>query len=75
MAKFTSVEDLQLLIEELTKERPNQVRVKKLMQANGIPYSPDSIQQMSTVLTLMSHLSPGIQKPTPNRLKEKESEI
>jgi hypothetical protein len=72
MAKMTSCETLQPLIEELTKERPNQARVKKLMQANGIAYSPDSIQQLSTVLTLMSQMSPGIQKP---KSKEKVSEI
>lgn len=72
MAKFTSVEDLQILIEELTKSRPNQERVKKLMQANGLSYTSDSIQQMTSVLTLMSQMSPGIQKP---KSTEKVSEI
>lgn len=72
MAKTITFEDLQSLIEELTKLKPNQTRVKKLMQANGLDYTSDSIQQMSTVLTLMSQISPGIQKP---KSKEKVSEV
>jgi len=72
MAKSISFESLQSLIEELTKVKPNQARVKKLMQANGLEYTSDSIQQMSLVLTLMSHTSPGIQKP---KSKEKVSEV
>lgn len=72
MAKSISFESLQSLIEELTKTKPNQARVKKLMQANGLVYNPDSIQQMSSVLSLMSQISPGIQK---TKIKEKVSEV
>jgi hypothetical protein len=72
MAKSVSFEALQGLIEELTKERPNQARVKKGMVENGLDYSPDPIQQMSTVLTLMSQISPDIRKL---KSKEKVSEV
>lgn len=72
MAKSVSFETLQILIEELTKERPNQARVKKGMLENGLNYTPDPIQQMSSVLALMSQISPDIRK---QKSKEKVSEI
>ena len=72
MAKTTSVEALKVLIEELTKDRPNQAKVKKSMLENGLNYTSDPIQQMSLVLSLMSQISPDIRK---SKLKEKVSEI
>ncbi len=59
MAKLESFETLQLLIEELTKDKPNQPRVRKLMLDSGLEYTSDAIQQMSTVLVLMSKMSPA----------------
>jgi hypothetical protein len=72
MAKTVSVEALQSLIEELTKDRPNQARVKKGMFENGLEYTADPIQQMSVVLALMSQVSPDIRKA---KLKEKVTEL
>jgi hypothetical protein len=72
MAKTHSFETLQVLIEELTKDKPSQTRVRKLMQQNGLEYTPDSIQQMSSVLVLMSKMSPDVRK---NKHKEKVSEL
>lgn len=72
MAKIVSIESLKTLTDELTKNKPNQALIKKLMLANGLNYTPDSIQQMTAVLSLMSHVSPGIQKP---KSKEKVSEV
>ncbi len=68
-----SFETLTSLIEELTKDKPNQSRVKKLMQENGIEYTNDSIAQMNTVLGLMSHIQ---LEPTKKRKsKEKAPEL
>ncbi len=72
MSKTIDVENLQLLIEELTKTKPNQTKVKKLMTDHGLSYTPDAIQQMSTVLMLMSAQSPDIRKAKP---KEKVTEV
>lgn len=72
MAKSVSFEALQLLIQELTKDRPNQARVKKAMLENGLSYTPDPIQQMSSVLALMSQISPDIRKQKSN---EEVSEV
>lgn len=72
MVKGVSFETLQVLIEELTKDRPNQARVKKGMLENGLNYTSDPIQQMSSVLALMSQISPDIRK---QKSKEKASEI
>lgn len=72
MAKTVSVEALKGLIEELTKDRPNQSRVKKGMVENGLQYTADPIQQMSAVLTLMSQVSPDIRKA---KSKERVSEL
>lgn len=74
MAKSVSFEILQTLIEELSKERPNQTRVKKGMLENGLDYTSDPIQQMSAVLTLMSQISPDIRKSN-SKSKEKVSEV
>jgi hypothetical protein len=45
--------DLQELIDELMKDRPNQALVRKMMLVQGIPYSTDLRTQMGTVLSLM----------------------
>ena len=57
MARTVSFESLQNLIDELTKGKPSQAKVRRLMQENGLDYTTDSIQQMSSVLTLMSQLT------------------
>lgn len=67
-----SFEALEGLIGELTKDKPSQGKVRKLMLQNGLEYTPDSIQQMSAVLTLMSKMSPEARKP---KTKEKVSEV
>ena len=76
MVKMKSFETLQLLIEELSKGKPNQTRVRKLMLESGLEYTPDSIQQMSTVLVLMSKLSPTEKRAakTPGKFNEKFKE-
>lgn len=72
MAKTVSFETLTSLITELTKDKPNQIRVKKLMQENGLEYTNDSIQQMSTVLGLMSNIPVELKK---RKAKEKAPEL
>ncbi|MGE0631698.1 MAG: hypothetical protein AB7O96_04785 [Pseudobdellovibrionaceae bacterium] len=46
--------DLQVLVDELTKNEPNKAKIKKLMIACGLPYSTDPIHQLSTVLNSVS---------------------
>ncbi len=72
MAKNVSFETLKSLITELTKDKPSQVRVKKLMQENGLEYTNDSIQQMSSVLALMSQFPVEVKK---RKTKEKAPEL
>lgn len=72
MARQVSVEALKSLIQELTKEKPSQTRVKKLMQENGLEYTNDSIQQMSSVLSLMSNFPVETKK---RKTKEKAPEL
>ena len=55
-----SVESLEPLIAELTKEKPNTTRVKKLMLDHGLEYTNDPIQQMSCVLDIMSDVAPAM---------------
>jgi hypothetical protein len=45
--------EIETLIDELMKERPNQALVRKIMVEQGIPYSTDPRTQMGTVLSLM----------------------
>jgi hypothetical protein len=75
MAKQVSFEALTSLIQELTKDKPSQARVKKLMQENGLEYTNDSIQQMSTVLGMMSNLPVEVKKRKAKETKEKAPEL
>lgn len=45
--------DLESLIVELLKERPNKEKIKELMNKSGLKYSVDPIEQMSSVLNMM----------------------
>lgn len=49
-----NLQTLESLIQELTKESPSTLKVKKMMLEQGLPFSQDPIQQMSTVLTVMN---------------------
>lgn len=49
-----SVENLDSLIEELTKNKPDQKKIKLMMEQVGLKYSSDSIEQMNMVLQFMS---------------------
>jgi hypothetical protein len=42
------------LVDELMKDQPDQKLVRKLMVKCGIPYSPDLITQMGSVLQTLS---------------------
>ena len=60
--------NLQNLIEELLKERPNKEKIKDLMNQSGLKYTSDPIEQMSTVLSMM--------QSTPIKMKkEKVQEV
>lgn len=71
-SQSVSFATLTSLIEELIKDKPNQTRVKKLMQENGLEYTNDSIAQMNTVLVLMSHIQ---LEPQKRKTKEKAPEL
>lgn len=52
--RFKKMEEL---VEELTKNRPNQNKVKKLMQEQGLDYSADPVEQMTRVLSAVSQIN------------------
>lgn len=54
MEKKDSFEKMQALVSELSKVRPNQEKVKKMMEEQGLPYTTDLIEQMSSVLMAVS---------------------
>lgn len=54
--------NLEVLINELLKERPNKEKIKDLMNKSGLKYSTDPIEQMSSVLTLMQNTPAKIRK-------------
>jgi precorrin isomerase len=61
--------ELEKLISELMKEKPDQEMVKTLMIKHGIHYSQDPFQQMNEVLQYMN------QKEIVRQIKENESTI
>lgn len=56
MKENTSIskKSLEFLVEELLKDHPSQLMIKKLMAENNIPYNSDPIIQMSQVLSVMN---------------------
>lgn len=57
-----TIESLEPLIEELIKDKPNTMKIKKMMMDQGLPFTSDPIQQMSVVLTAMSSVAPQIRR-------------
>ena len=58
------------LVQEVTKNKPDQVVVKKLMMQAGLDYEPDLIRQMGAVLALVSERSPELKKSEDKKRKE-----
>ena len=58
------------LVQEVTKNKPDQVVVKKLMMQAGLDYEPDLIRQMGAVLALVSKRSPDSTTSDSKKLKE-----
>ena len=56
---------MESLVEELMKDQPNSQKVKKLSDALDIPYNPDVVTQMETVLRAMSPLIKKSAQPKP----------
>lgn len=48
-----SVQNIQALVNELTKRSPNQGRVRELAKVNGVSFSEDPIEMMNHVLQFM----------------------
>ena len=48
-----NAQEFQLLVDELMKDHPDQAKVRKLMQKQGLAYTQDPIAQMSLVLKSM----------------------
>jgi hypothetical protein len=57
MPKANQLEIMEELVSELTKNRPNQNKVKKLMEAQGLDYSGDPVEQMTRVLSAVSQFN------------------
>lgn len=57
------VEALQALVEELISNKPNQGKLKRLMQESGIPYDQDPVNQMNQVLMALNRERP-VKKPS-----------
>lgn len=49
-----SSQDLELLVEELTKQRPNFDKVKVLSKKCGLRYHEDVVEQMQVVLNAIA---------------------
>lgn len=48
---------MQELVEELTKENPDSLRVKELSEKLDLPYSGDPVIQINTVLQSMNNIN------------------
>ena len=50
------LENLELLVDELIKDRPLEPRVRQYMEACGLTYTTDIIERMSLVLATMDKI-------------------
>jgi hypothetical protein len=64
------LETINHLVKEVTKNKPDQSVVKKLMLQAGLDYQPDLIQQMGAVLALVSQISPDTKKALAKKPRE-----
>lgn len=53
MGQSLSTQEYEVLVQELMKDRPDQNLVRRLMLKQGLPYTPDPIEQMSVILKAM----------------------
>ncbi len=70
MGKKVSLETVNNLVVEMTKNHPNQTLVKKLMADAGLAYEDDVIKQMGSVLSLVSEISPNTQKTPFKKIRD-----
>jgi hypothetical protein len=61
---------LEVLVDELIKDAPQESRVRSCMEAAGLTYSNDPIARMNTVLTALD----GIRSPQKPRRREIEEQ-
>jgi arsenate reductase-like glutaredoxin family protein len=56
LKKNLTQKNAEILVEEFLKETPNLKLIKEIMQKSGLPYTGDTIQEMNTVLQMLSEL-------------------
>lgn len=70
MSKKVALETINHLVEEMTKAKPDQAIVKKLMNQAGLQYEADLIHQMGSVLGLVAQIAPDNKKLSVKKMKE-----
>ena len=63
MAATSFIQQLEKLVDELLKSRPNQSEIQTLMREAGLSYTADPVEQMNAVL---SALQKGAKKKAPS---------
>lgn len=56
MKKAEMIKDFEGLVEELTKDSPDEKQVKLLMERLQLGYQPDSVDRIATVLEKMNQV-------------------
>ncbi|MGE3975948.1 MAG: hypothetical protein AB7F59_15595 [Bdellovibrionales bacterium] len=77
MTSRNKIEDLNLLVDELMKDKPNESLVKDLMRNLHLPYSTDPIERINKVLLKLhppieENASQKDQQPKGKPQKDKE---
>lgn len=67
-----SSQALELLVEELTKHRPNFDKVKILSKKCGLRYHDDVVEQMQVVLDAVSQRTTNLRQAAVTKLKNIE---
>lgn len=72
-----ALDQLEALVSELTRPKPREATIQKLMSANGIEYSRDPVTRMQSVLrALHEHEAPvSIEERTAIRILPKNEDV
>lgn len=70
MGKKVALETMNELVQEMTKNHPDQSRIKKLMSDAGLVYEEDIIKQMGSVLALVSEVTPNSVKSLAKKMRD-----
>ncbi len=61
-SKIEKLENLELLVNELLKEKPDEAQVRLFMKTTGLPYCGNSLERLNQVISALENFRIGYLK-------------